>query len=62
MAGRALIRLGLIAALLAALAGACERAAPTPPPQDANAKEGGNAMATATFGAGCFWGVEAAFR
>ena len=62
MAGRALIRLGLIAALLAALAGACERAAPAPPPQDANAEEGGNAMATATFGAGCFWGVEAAFR
>ena len=62
MAGGALIRLGLIAALLAALGGGCERAAPAPTPQDANAEEGGNAMATATFGAGCFWGVEAAFR
>jgi peptide-methionine (S)-S-oxide reductase len=55
-------RLVLAAALLAAVIGGCERREAAAPASDANANSGGRTMETATFGAGCFWGVEAKFR
>ena len=62
MTDHAFTRFVLAAALVAALAGGCERRAPAAPPDAANTNSGGSTMAIATFGAGCFWGVEAAFR